>query len=150
MKKFSRQPPTGQSLGVKLNLRAAAAQAPRVFQAGEYRLRVDAARLARSVAGNALACLTIAEPETDRLVDLTPLLIDSPTTHLTALVAKNQLLLAQLFALVGVETNREIDIGIEIEKLVGIVFGGRLVAVPDNRSGRLVNVLDAILEGEAL
>jgi hypothetical protein len=149
MKKFTRQPPVGQPAPIKLDLRAAAAQSLRILPAGTHKLRVEAARLARSNAGNPICCLYLTTADSEAAVDVTPLVIGSTAVGLARLVAQNQRILAHLLELAGVNIDGEIDVREELQKLVGLVFHGKLSTVLDNRNGLDINKIEAVVAEDA-
>jgi hypothetical protein len=147
---FTRQKSGSAKVGdLKINLRANAKQVPRVVEPGHYQLRIDSARAVGSSRGNVSIVIDATEPESEALVDIQPLWISGPNGNNGRLAAANQLLLAQLFELAGVDANSDIALAEELPKLEGLVFEARLELITNASSGRVYNSLAAIFMDDA-
>ena len=139
MKKFTRQtsgnPPPAD---VNLDFAAAGAKVARLFEPGEYRLRIDSARIIQNNQ-NVSVVLNLIEMESGSRVDIRPLWVDGPNAGVGDLAGRNQHLLGQLLTLRELPTAGNVnDL---IPQLAGLEFGARLVLAPDGRTGRTYNAL---------
>jgi hypothetical protein len=146
MKKFVRQKSNNVAPDVELDFGAAAAKIPRVYEPGEYRLRIESARVIQSNE-NVLIVLDLIELESGGRVDSRPLWVDGPNAGAGNLVAENQHLIAQLLTLAEMPTAG--NVGTLIPKLAKLEFNARLALAVDNRSGRSYNELAEIYVDEA-
>jgi hypothetical protein len=139
MKKFFRQrfgnAPTAD---VNLDFAAAGVKVARLFEPGEYRLRIDSARIIQNKQ-NVSVVLNLIEMEGGSRVDIRPLWVDGPNAGAGDLAVENQHLVAQLLTLGELPT--EGNVGVLIPQLAGLEFGARLVLALDRRSGRTYNAL---------
>ena len=145
MKKFTRR---GKATIADINLDfgAAAAKVARVFEPGEYKLRIESARVVPSKQ-NVLVALDLIETESGGRVDSRPLWVDGPNAGAGQLVMENRHLVAQLLTLLGLPTAG--NVGALIPQLAGLEFEARLVLAVDSRSGRTYNALDKIYVDDA-
>jgi hypothetical protein len=143
MKKFTRQQtgstPTTNS---HLDFGAASAKVARVFEPGEYRLRIESAHIVQSNQ-NVLVALDLIEAEGGGRVASQPLWVDGPNAGAGDLAVENQHLVAQLLSLRGLPTAG--NVGSLIPQLKGLEFDARLALAIDNRSGRTYNALAVII-----
>jgi hypothetical protein len=148
MRKFVRQKANGNRLppNLELDFGAAEAKIARVFEPGDYRLRIESARVIQSNE-NILVALDLIEPENNRRVDGRPLWVEGPNSDAGNLTAENQYLIAQLLTLAKLPTAG--NVGELIPRLAGLEFDARLVLAIDNRSGRTFNALSDIIVDEA-
>jgi len=134
MKKFVRQQKSNNAPpDITLDFGAAAAKIARVYEPGEYRLRIESARVIQSNR-NVLIALDLVELESGGRVDTLPLWVAGPNADAGDLAAKNQHIIAQLLTLVGLPT--EGNVSVLIPKLVTLEFDARLALAVDGRSGR--------------
>jgi hypothetical protein len=145
MKKFVRQK-SNNAPDVNIDFGAAAAKVARVFEPGEYRLRIESARVIQRNQ-NVLVALDLVELESGGRVDGRPLWVDGPNSAAGTLTAGNQHLIAQLLTLAELPTAG--NVGDLILKLVGLEFDARLVLAVDGRSGRSYNALAEIYLDDA-
>jgi hypothetical protein len=145
MKKFLRQK-SNSAPDVEIDFGAAAAKIARVFEPGEYRLRIEAARVIQHNE-NVLIVLDLIELDSGGRVDSRPLWVDGPNAGAGYLASVNQHLIAQLLKLADQPT--EGNVGTLIPKLAGLEFNARLALAVDNRSGRSYNELAEIYVDEA-
>ena len=139
MKKFTRQTSgNAPTADVNLDFGAAGAKVARLFEPGEYRLRIDSARIIQNNQ-NVSVVLSLIEMESGSRVDIRPLWVDGPNAGAGDLAAKNQHLIAQLLTLRGLPTAG--NVGDLIPQLAGLEFDARLVLAPDRRTGRTYNAL---------
>ena len=139
MKKFTRQTSgNAPTADVNLDFGAAGAKILRQFEPGEYRLRVDSARIIQNNQ-NVSVVLNLIEMESGSRVDIRPLWVDGPNASAGDLAAVNQHLVAQLLSHRGLPTAG--NVGDLIPQLAGLEFDARLVLDPDNRTGRTYNAL---------
>jgi hypothetical protein len=145
MKKFTRR---GKATIADINLDfgAAAAKVARVFEPGEYKLRIESARVVPSKQ-NVLVALDLIETESGGRVDSRPLWVDGPNAGAGQLVMENRHLVAQLLTLLGLPTAG--NVGALIPQLAGLEFEARLVLAVDSRSGRTYNALAEIYVDDA-
>jgi len=139
MKKFTRQtsgnaPPAD----VNLDFAAAGAKVARLFVPGEYRLRIDSARIIQNNQ-NISVVLDLVEMESGSRVDIRPLWVDGPNAGVGDLAEKNQHLIGQLLTLRELPTAGKV--GVLIPQLAGLEFDARLALDPDRRTGRTYNAL---------
>lgn len=139
MKRFTRQKPSNApTADINLDFGAAAAKVARVFEPGEYKLRIESARIIQS-RQNVLVALDFIEIESGWRVDNRPLWVDGPNAGVGQLVMESRHQIALLLALVGLPTVGKV--GDLIPKLEGLEFDARLVLAIDSRSGRTYNAL---------
>jgi hypothetical protein len=143
MKKFTRQKPGNAPIAdINLDFGAAAAKVARVFPPGEYRLRIESARVVSS-GQNILIALNLVMAEGAERVASRPLWVDGPNADNGPLAAENQNLIAQLLTLAGQPTTGNVnDL---IPELNGVEFGGYLALKRDS-SGLAYNVLATIYQ----
>jgi hypothetical protein len=142
MKKFttrqkSDNAPTAE---IELDFGAAAARAARVFEPGEYKLRIESARIIHRNQ-NVHVVLDLIEAESGGCVDIGVLWIEGPNAAAGNLVDKNQALVARLLTLAGLPTAGKVSA--LIPQLSGLEFDGLLVLNVD-KSGRTINALAEI------
>jgi hypothetical protein len=142
MRKFVRQK-SNSTPDVEIDFGAAATKMSRVFEPGEYKLRVEAARVVQRNQ-NILVALDLVELESGGRVDSRPLWVDGPNAGAGYLTAENQHLIARLLTLNGLPTAG--NVGDLIPKLAGLEFDGRLILAVDGRSGRSYNALAEIYD----
>ena len=139
MKKFTRQTSgNAPTADVNLDFGAAGAKVARLFEPGEYRLRIDSARTIQNNQ-NVLVVLNLIEIASASRVDSRPLWVDGPNAGAGDLAVKNRYLIAQLLTLCELPTAGKL--GDLIPQLAGLEFDARLVLDPDNRTGRTYNAL---------
>jgi len=142
MKKFTRQTSgKAPTANVNLDFGAAGAKAARLFEPGEYRLRVDSARIIQNKQ-NVSVVLSLIEMERGCRVDIRPLWVNGTNAGAGDLAGKNQHLIGQLLTSRGLPTKG--DMGVLIPQLAGLEFDAHLVLDPDGRTGRTYNALAAI------
>jgi hypothetical protein len=142
MKKFTRQKSGNAPIAdINLDFGAAAAEIARVFEPGEYRLRIESARVVSSKQ-NVLVALDLIETESSGRVQSRPMWVDGPNASGNRFATENKHLIAELLRLVGLPTDG--NVGALIPQLAGLEFGARLVLDVDNRTGRSYNTLAAI------
>ena len=139
MKKFTRQTSgNAPTTNVNLDFGAAGAKVARLFEPGEYRLRIDSPRIIQSNQ-NVSVVLNLIEMENSSRVDIRPLWVDGPNAGVGDLAGRNRDLIAQLLKLRGLPTVGNVnDL---IPQLAGLEFDARLVLDPDSRTGRTYNAL---------
>ena len=141
MKKFSRQKSDNASAAdFDLDFGAAAANVARVFEPGDYRLRIESARVIQS-GPNVLVALDLVMVEGGDRIDSRPLWVAGPNAGIGPYALKNQHLLAQLLALAGQPTSGSVNS--LIPKLTGLEFDGYLVLKRED-TGRTYNTLATI------
>jgi hypothetical protein len=146
MKKFVRQKSKDQAPDVNIDFGAAAGKVARIFEPGEYKLRIESARVIQRNQ-NVLIALDLVELEDFGRVDTRPLWVDGPNSGAGYLTADNQHLIAQLLTLAKLPTSGNVcDL---IPKLAGLEFVVRLVLDVDHRSGRSYNKLADIYTDDA-
>jgi hypothetical protein len=142
MKKFTRQKSGNAPIAdINLDFGAAAAKVARVFEPGEYKLRIESARVIPS-GQNILVALDLVMAEGGDRVASRPLWVDGPNAGIGPFAAENLNLVAQLLALAAQPTTGNPNV--LIPKLTGLEFDARLGLAFDNRSGRTYNTLAAI------
>jgi len=142
MKKFTRQTSgNAPTADVNLDFGAAGAKLARLFEPGEYRLRIDSARIIQNKQ-NVSVVLSLIEMERGCRVDIRPLWVNGPNAGAGDLAGKNQHLIGQLLTSRGLPTKG--DMGVLIPQLAGLEFDAHLVLDPDGRTGRTYNALAAI------
>jgi hypothetical protein len=146
MKKFVRQKSNAAAPDVNIDFGAAAAKVARVFEPGEYKLRVDSARVIQRNQ-NVLVALDLIEAESGGRVDGRPLWVEGPNSAAGTLTAENQHLIAQLLTLMKLPTAG--NVGALIPKLAGLEFDAHLVLAVDGRSGRSFNAISEIYQDGA-
>jgi hypothetical protein len=139
MKNFIRQ--KSGNADINPDFGAAAAKVARVFEAGNYRLRIESARVVSSNQ-NVLVALDLIETESGGRVQSRPLWVEGPNAGAGQLATQNQHLVAQLLTLVGLPTAG--NVGALIPQLAGLEFDARLVLDVDSRSGRTYNTIAVI------
>ena len=139
MKKFTRQTSSNApTADVNLDFAAAGAKVARLFEPGEYRLRIDSARIIQNNQ-NVSVVLNLIEMKGGSRVDIRPLWVDGPNAGAGDLAVKNQHLILQLLILRGLPTAGKLnDL---IPQLTGLEFAARLVLAPDSGTGRTYNAL---------
>ena len=145
MQKFTRQK-SDNTPTADIDFGAASAKVARVFEPGEYRLRIESAHIVQSNQ-NVLVALDLIEAEGGGRVAIQPLWVDGPNAGAGQLVIENQHLVAQLLTLAGLPTAG--DVGSLIPQLKGLEFDARLAVAIDNRSGRTYNALAVIYVDDA-
>ncbi len=147
MRKFTRQKsgntPTAD---VNRDFGAAAAKVGRVFEPGDYRLRIESARVVQKGLNVHVALYLVMAEGGDR-VDIGPLWVAGPNDDAVPFAAENQTLLAQLLTLAGQPTSG--SVGALIPKLGGLEFDARLGLKADIND-RTRNLLVTIYEDDAL
>jgi hypothetical protein len=142
MKKFTRQksgnPPTAD---INLDFGAAAAMVARVLEPGDYRLKIESARVIQSKQ-NVLVALDLIEMESAGRVDNRPLWVDGPNAGASQFAMENQHQIAELLTLVDLPTKG--NVGALIPQLGGLEFDARLVLAIDSRCGRTYNAIAEI------
>jgi hypothetical protein len=151
MRKFVREKSKNQAPNVTIDFGAAAGKVARVYEPGEYRLRIETAKVIQRNQNILIALDLIVpdlnEPEIDGRVDTRPLWVDGPNSNAGNLTAENQDLIAKLLTLAKLPTSGNVaDL---IPKLAGLEFEGRLVLDVDSRSGRSYNKLADIYKDDA-
>jgi hypothetical protein len=147
MRKFVRQKSNNASVpDLTLDFGAAAAKIARVFEPGEYRIRIESARAIQRNE-NVLIVLNLIELDSGGRVDSRPLWVDGPNAEAGDLADENRHLIAQLLKLADLPT--EGNVGTLIPKLAGLEFNARLALAVDNRSGRSYNEPAEIYVDEA-
>ena len=147
MKKFTRQTSgNAPTADVNLDFGAAGAKVARLFEPGEYRLRIDSARIIQNNQ-NVSVVLNLIDLESGSRVDLRPLWVDGLNASAGDLAAKNQDLIAQLLKLRGLPTAG--NVGDLIPQLAGLEFDAHLVLDPDGRTGRTYNAFADIYVDDA-
>jgi hypothetical protein len=147
MKKFTRQTSgNAPTADVNLDFAAAGAKVARQFEPGEYRLRIDSARIIQNKQ-NVSVVLSLIEMKSGSRVDIRPLWVDGPNAGAGNLAAENQHLIAQLLTLRELPTAGNVnDL---IPQLAGLEFDARLVLAEDRRSGQTYNALADIYTDDA-
>ena len=139
MKKFTRQTSgNAPTADVNLDFAAAAAKVARLFEPGEYRLRIDSARIIQNNQ-NVSVVLNLIEMESGSRVDIRPLWVEGPNAGVGDLAGRNRHLIGQLLTLRELPTAGKV--GVLIPQLAGLEFDARLVLAPDHRTGRTYNAL---------
>ena len=147
MKKFTRQKSgNAPTADINLDFGAAAAKVARVFEPGDYRLRINSARVIQSNQ-NLLVALDLVMAEDGGRVASRPLWVDGPNAGGNQLVENNKHLVAQLLTFAGLPTSG--NVGSLIPKLTALEFDARLVLDPDKGSGRAYNALAEIYVDDA-
>ena len=123
---------------VNLDFAAAGAKVARLFVPGEYRLRIDSARIIQNNQ-NISVVLDLIEMESGSRVDIRHLWVDGPNAGVGDLAEKNQHLIGQLLTLRELPTAGKV--GVLIPQLAGLEFDARLALDPDRRTGRTYNAL---------
>ena len=145
MKKFVRQKSSNNAPDVNIDFGAAAAKVPRVFVPGEYKLRLESARVILNNQ-NVSVALDLVELESGRRVGCLPLWVDGPNSDAGTLTAENRDLIARLLTLAKLPTSGNVsDL---IPKLAGLEFGAHLALDVDSRSGRRYNALSEIYDAD--
>jgi hypothetical protein len=141
MKKFTRQKsgntPTGD---INLDFGAAAAKVAHVLEPGDYKLRIETARVVQN-GPNVLVAMDLVIAEGGDRIDSRPLWVDGPNAGIGPYAAENQHLLAQLLALAGQPTSGNVNS--LIPKLSGLKFDGYLILKRDS-NGRAYNALATV------
>ena len=138
MRKFVRQKSNGGAPDVNIDFGAAAAKVARIYEPGEYKVRVESARVIQRNQ-NILIALDLIELESSGRVDSRPLWVDGPNSGNGNLTAENQHLIAQLLTVAKLPTVG--NVGALIPQLAGLEFDARLVIAVDGRSGRSYNAI---------
>lgn len=137
MRKFVRQS-NNNTPDVNIDFGAAAKKVARTFEPGEYKLRVESARVIQRNQ-NVLIAFDLTELESGGRVDGRPLWVDGPNSAAGNLTADNQHLIAKMLTLAELPTAG--NVGALIPKLAGLEFNAQLVLAVDNRSGRSFNAI---------
>jgi hypothetical protein len=147
MRKFTRQKAgNAPTADINLDFGAAAAKVARVFEPGDYRLRIDSARVIQSNQ-NLLVVLDLVMAEDGGRVASRPLWVNGPNAGGNQLVENNKDLVAQLLTFAGLPTSG--NVGSLIQQLTALEFQARLVLDPDKSSGRTYNALAEIYVDDA-
>lgn len=148
MKKFVRQMKAGTApVDVTVDFGAAAGKIARIFEPGEYKLKIEAARVIAHDQNVSIA-LDLVETESGGRVASRPVWVDGPQAGVGNLAAENQHLIAQLLTLAKLPTSG--NVATLIPKLAGLAFNGQLVLAVDNRSGRAFNAIADVFAEEVL
>jgi hypothetical protein len=143
MKKFTRQKPDSAPIAdVNLDFGAAAAKVARVFEPGEYRLCIEAARVVSS-GQNILIALDLVMAEGGDRVASRPLWVDGPNAGNGPFAAENQNMVAQLLTLADQPTTGNVNA--LIPQLKGVEFDGHLTLRRDS-NGIAYNALGIIYQ----
>ena len=90
MKKFTRQTSVNRpTANVNLDFTAAGGKVARLFEPGEYQLRIDSARIIQNNQ-NVSVVLNLIEIESGSRVDIRPLWVDGPNAGVGDLAGRNQ------------------------------------------------------------
>jgi hypothetical protein len=147
MKEFSRQNSGGASnADISFDFGAATAKRARAFEPGDYRLRIESARVIQSNQNISVA-LDLIETESSGRVPSQPMWVDGPNAGRGQLALENQHRIAQLLTLAGQPTAGKV--GDLIPRLAGVEFNARLVLDVDNRSDRRYNSIAEIYVDDA-
>lgn len=146
MKKFTRQKsgnsPTAE---IEIDFGAAAPKVAHVFEPGDYKLRIETARVVQN-RQNVLVALDLVMAESGDRIDSRLLWVDGPNADIGPYAAENQNLLAQLLTLAGQPTSGNVnDI---IPKLAGLEFEGYLILKRDS-NGRAYNAIATVHRDDA-
>jgi hypothetical protein len=147
MHKFKRQTSDGGAPNADIDFGAAATKIPRTVEPGDYRLRVESARIIGKN-HNILIVLDLVDTESGFRVETRPLWVDGPNSDAGNLAAENQHVIAQLLTLKKLPTSG--PVGDLIPKLVGLEFDAGLVLSVDSRSGRSFNSIADIYKEAAV
>jgi hypothetical protein len=147
MKEFSRQKSgNAPTADINFDFGATTAKRARVFEPGDYRLRIESARVIQSNQ-NILVALDLIETESSGRVDSQPMWVDGPNAGRGQLALENQHRIARLLTLADQPTAGKV--GDLIPRLAGVEFDARLVLAVDNRSGRTYNSIAEIYVDDA-
>lgn len=147
MKRFMRQK-SGNSPAAYINLdfSSAATKVARVFEPGDYKLRIETARVVQN-GQNVFVALDLVLAASGDRIDGRLLWIDGPNASIGPYTAENQNLLAQLLTLAGQPTSGNVnDL---IPKIAGLEFEGFLILKRDS-NGRAYNVIATVHQDGAL
>jgi hypothetical protein len=146
MKKFTRQTSgNAPTAVVNLDFAAASAKVARLFEPGEYRLRIDSALIIQNNQ-NISVLLNLIEMEGGGRVGIRPLWVDGPNAGAGDLADKNRDLIRQLLILRELPTAGNVnDL---IPQLAGLEFDARLVLAPDRGTGQIYNALADIYKDD--
>ena len=123
MPKFTRQKFGNAPMAdINLDFGAAAAKVARPFEPGEYRLRIDSARVVQNRRNNIFVVLDLVMAEGGERVSSQPLWIGGPNAGVGPLAAENRNLVAQLLTLAGQPTTGNVNA--LIPQLTGLEFDG--------------------------
>ena len=149
MKKFVRQqkPNGGSTPNIEIDFGAASAKVAQIFEQGEYRLRIESAKVIETKESNILVALDLVDVDSGGRVSGRPLWVDGPKSDAGNLVADNQHLAAQLLTLAKLPTAG--NVGDLIPKLSGLEFEGRLMLSTDKRTGQSFNAIAAVYMHDA-
>ena len=148
MKKFSRQKSgNAPTADINFDFGATTAKRARVFEPGDYRLRIESARVIQSNQ-NILVALDLIETESSGRVDSQPMWVDGPNAGAGQLALENQHRIARLLTLARLPIAGN-NLGALIPQLAGVEFDARLVLAVDNRSGRTYNSIAEIYVDDA-
>jgi hypothetical protein len=143
VKKFIRQKSGNAPIAdVNLDFGAAAAKVARVFEPGEYRLRIESARVVQKGQNISVALDLVMAEGGDRVASR-PLWVDGPNAGVGPFAAENQNLVAQLLTLAGQLTTGNVNA--LIPQLKGLEFDGYLILKRDN-NGVAFNSLATIYQ----
>jgi hypothetical protein len=146
MQKFKRLTSNNGSVNANIDFGAASTKIPRIVETGDYRLKVESARIIGKNQ-NILVALDLIDTESGSRIATRPLWVDGPKADSGDLVAENQYLIAQLLELRKLPTSG--PVGDLIPKLVGLEFNANLVVSVDTRSGRSFNSVAGVYEEDA-
>lgn len=147
MRKFKRQLKDGTAPAphVDIDFGAAAKKVARTFEPGEYKLRIESAKVIQKNE-NILIVLDLIETETGGRVAGLPLWVDGPRSDAGNLTAENQHLIAQLLTLAKLPTVG--NVSELIPKLANLEFDAQLVLDVD-RSGKSFNKIAGVYMDDA-
>jgi hypothetical protein len=146
MKKFTRQKSGNAPIAdINLDFGAAAAKVARVFEPGEYRLRIESARVVQK-GQNISVALDLVMAEGGERVGSRPLWVDGPNASVGPLAAENKHVVAQLLTLAGQPTTGNVNA--LIPQLTGLEFDGYLTLKRDS-NGVTYNALATAYEDGA-
>lgn len=146
MKNFTRQKSgNAPTADINIDFGAAATQVARVFEPGDYRLRIETARVVQS-GQNVLVALDLVMVDGGDRIDSRPLWVAGPNASIGPYAAENQHLLAQLLALAGQPTSGNVNN--IIPKLSGLEFDGYLILKRDS-NGRAYSALATVPQDDA-
>jgi hypothetical protein len=148
MRKFKReQKPNGGARDVELDFGAASAKVAQLFEQGEYKLRIEGAKVIETKEKNILIALDLVDVDSGGRISGRPLWVDGPKSDAGNLTAENQHLVAQLLTLAKLPTAGNVsDL---IPKLSGLEFDGRLMLSTDKRTGQSFNAIAAVYTDDA-
>ena len=133
---------------IEIDFGAASAKVAQLFEQGEYRLRIEGAKVIETKESNILVALDLVDVESGGRVGGRPLWVDGPKSDAGNLVADNQHLVAQLLTLAKLPTSG--NVGDLIPKLSGLEFDARLVLSIDKRTDQSFNSIAAVYMDDAV